>query len=433
VVDATGVVRLAVGTVVVVTSWWLVILGLSSLLATASALFRIRYPAQTGVLVMFASWLVGEYPLFHIVAQALVAALLSGGADETRGTIGLAAYCVSWIGLVIVRLVQTQARPTAERALREGLGDGYLDELAPGRRAVLRTRRPRGLALLPHYFDKSGLLFTKNVPYGPARRNRLDVYQPRSAEAPLPVVLQIHGGAWIVGHKAQQAQPLLHRLASNGYVCVSVNYRLAPKSKFPDPLIDVKMAIAWVRTHIAEYGGDPDLIVLTGGSAGGHLAALAALTPNDPVYQRGFEAIDTSVAGCMPFYGPFDFTNRFGIRGPTSSLELLLKRTVMPGTLRAHPDLYEAMSPIGHVNPDAPPFLVIQGTIDVLVWREEARVFAEHLAAASAHPVVFWEVPGAQHAFDTLNSARSAVAVDTCERFVGWVVAQATGGEHRST
>lgn len=95
--------------------------------------------------------------------------------------------------------------------------------------------------------------------------------------------------------------PLIHRLVANGYVAVSINYRLGPKYRFPDQLIDLKRAITWTRARIAEHGGDPTRIILTGGSAGGHLATLAALTPNDPRYQPGFEAADTSVTACMPF------------------------------------------------------------------------------------------------------------------------------------
>ncbi len=414
-----------VGTVDVVTAWLLLILGLLSLLATASALFRFRRPAQAGFFVMMTSWWTGEYPLFHIGLQAVIAALLIGGADRGIGQVGLAAYAISWVGLIVVRVVQNRARPTAEAALATGLGDRYLDELPPERRAVLRSRPERGLVLRPWHFDRTGVVVTRNIAYGDARRNVLDVYRPEASDRPLPVVLQVHGGAWMVGHKAQQAQPLLSRLARNGYVGVSINYRLAPKSRFPAQLLDVKRAIAWVREHIAEYGGDPDLIILTGGSAGGHLVSLAALTPNDPEYQPGFESIDTTVAGCMPFYGPSDFTNRFGIRGPTSTMEMFLKRTVMPGSMKEFPELYHSMSPIEHVRADAPPFLIIQGSLDVLVWREETKLFAEQLADVSGNPVVYWEVPGAQHAFDFFNSQRSAVAVDTCERFAGWVVARA--------
>ena len=77
----------------------------------------------------------------------------------------------------------------------------------------------------------------------------------------------------------------------------------------------MKLALRWIREHIADYGGDPGFVVITGGSAGGHLAALAAFTANDPEYQPGFEDVDTSVAACVPFYGVYDLTGRFGGRG----------------------------------------------------------------------------------------------------------------------
>ena len=96
------------------------------------------------------------------------------------------------------------------------------------------------------------------------------------------MLLQVHGGAWILGNKEQQGIPLMQHLAAKGWVCVAINYRLAPRDPWPAQVVDVKRAIAWIREHIAAYGGDPDYIAITGGSAGGHLTALAALTPNDP-------------------------------------------------------------------------------------------------------------------------------------------------------
>ena len=110
------------------------------------------------------------------------------------------------------------------------------------------------------------------------------------------MLLQVHGGAWILGKKDQQGIPLMQHLAAQGWVCVAINYRLSPRDPWPAQAIDVKQAIAWIREHIAEYGGDPDYIAITGGSAGGHLTALTALTPNDPEWQPGFEDADTSVA-----------------------------------------------------------------------------------------------------------------------------------------
>ena len=86
-------------------------------------------------------------------------------------------------------------------------------------------------------------------------------------------------------------------------MCVSANYRLFPAAKFPDPLIDVKRVIAWVREHGRAYGADPTAVFLAGSSAGGHLASMAALTPNQPGFQPGFADTDTSVAGAVSLYG----------------------------------------------------------------------------------------------------------------------------------
>ena len=99
---------------------------------------------------------------------------------------------------------------------------------------------------------------------------------------------------------------------AHGWVGFNIDYRLSPRATFPDHVVDVKRAIAWVREHAAEYGADPDFICITGGSAGGHLCALAALTADDPSLQPGFEDADTSVAAAVPFYGVYDLTNAEG-------------------------------------------------------------------------------------------------------------------------
>ena len=122
------------------------------------------------------------------------------------------------------------------------------------------------------------------------------------------MLLQVPGGAWMTGNKRGQAHPLMSHLAELGWVCVAINYRLSPRSTWPDHIVDVKRALAWTKEHIAEYGGDPDWIAITGGSAGGHLSSLAALTANDPQFQPGFEEADTRVQAAVPFYGVYDFT-----------------------------------------------------------------------------------------------------------------------------
>ena len=130
------------------------------------------------------------------------------------------------------------------------------------------------------------------------KRNLLDIYQPQEPrEGGFPVLLQVHGGAWMIGEKEQQAKPLMYHMAQRGWLCVAINYRLSPQAAFPAHIIDVKKAIAWIRDNIADYGGNPDFIAITGGSAGGHLSSLAALTPNRAEWQPGFEDVDTTRAG----------------------------------------------------------------------------------------------------------------------------------------
>ncbi len=104
-------------------------------------------------------------------------------------------------------------------------------------------------------------------------------------------MVYVHGGAWIIGDKREQGKPMMFELVARGWVCVAINYRLSPKGTWPDHIVDVKKALAWVKEHIAEYGGDPAFVAISGGSAGGHLCALAALTrrttrPSSPASRR---------------------------------------------------------------------------------------------------------------------------------------------------
>lgn len=394
-------------------------------LATLLALVRVRRPPQLGFPILLVAWPTGEWPLFQIGWQvvATIALGVAGAFDEPIGLVGLGISVLSWLGLLIVAWVGRRARPTMTAAFADELGGDYLERLSDERRTALRDRPDGGWTRLPVHFDRGGLVIDHDRRYGDhPKRHLLDIYRPADRTDLAPVVVQIHGGAWVSGHKQQQGQPLLHRLARQGYVGVAINYRLAPKSRFPDPIIDVKRALAWVRAHIADYGGDPDTVFVTGGSAGGHLASLAALTPNLATFQPGFEDVDTSVVGAIPFYGPADFCDRHGIRGRFAAMEPFLSRMVMPGPRVDDPELWELVSPISHVGPHAPPFCIIQGANDVLVYREETRRFADELRDASQQPVVYWEVPGAQHAFDTFNSPRASVAVDAVETFVGYVL-----------
>ena len=212
----------------------------------------------------------------------------------------------------------------------------------------------------------------------------------------------------------------MNQMAAQGWVCVAINYRLAPRDGWPAHIVDVKRAIAWVKDHIADYGGNPDYVVITGGSAGGHLTALAALTPGDPDFQPGFEDADTSVQAAVPFYGVYDFAGSTGLRNATEMRDTFLGPRVMQSTWQDSPDVFEAASPILRITADAPDFFVLHGELDSLVSVDQARLFVAELRRTSKKSVVYAELPGAQHAFDVFHSIRSAHAVRAVDRYLNW-------------
>jgi acetyl esterase/lipase len=163
---------------------------------------------------------------------------------------------------------------------------------------------------------------------------------------------------------------------------------------------------------------------VTGGSAGGHLTALMALTANEPRLQPGFEDVDTSVAAAVPFYGVYDFTDRHGLKGSGAAMVQWLERTVMPCAPAADPQLWDLASPIAQLRGDAPPFFILHGTHDSLASVAEARHFAAALRKVSAQPVVYAELPGAQHAWDVFRSLRAMESVHAVARFLEWAHAR---------
>jgi acetyl esterase/lipase len=384
---------------------------------------------QLIVLSFFAGWFTTELAVFHVAWQLAATAIFVwlGALDTWPGIVGLVITAASWAGLLWLQVVSSRAGRVMEKALCEGLGPDYRAEIAPGLAERLARRTSRRNLLLPFYLRDRRVERVKNIQYAPGagRRHLLDVWRPRGDVERAPVLFQIHGGGWMIGDKAQQALPLMLHAAAQGWVCVAANYRLSPRVSLPDHLVDCKLALRWIREHVAEYGGDPDFVVVTGGSAGGHLAALLALTPNDAEYQPGFETADTSVTACIPFYGVYDLVEAFdprdraGARG--ERVGEWMARRIVGATIDEDRERFERMSPICHVGPHAPPFFVIHGSSDNLVPVQQARRFAASLREVSHKPVLYAELPGASHAFELFHSVRTQHVVNGVERFLAWL------------
>ncbi len=328
------------------------------------------------------------------------------------------------MALLGLRRAGHNAQETLTAALDEGLGqDRRTDGADLWKRPAsggATAKKPGPARMLRIWRDYA---HDADISYGEfGSRNHLDIWRrpDLDRDGRAPVLLQVHGGAWMVGNKRGQAHPLMSHLAELGWICVSVNYRLSPRSTWPDQIVDVKRAIAWTKENIASYGGDPEWIAITGGSAGGHLSSLAALTPNDPLFQTGFEDADTRVQAAVPFYGFYDFTRDDAVH---PMMPAMLGKRVFKLSRGEIAEPFRLASPITHVSEDAPPFFVLHGTNDSLIPVEQARSFTSRLREVSRQPVVYAELPWAQHAFDIFGSARAAHTAVAVEQFLAEVYA----------
>ncbi|MFD0857038.1 alpha/beta hydrolase fold domain-containing protein, partial [Actinomadura adrarensis] len=273
------------------------------------------------------------------------------------------------------------------------------------------------LCLIP----RRGVEVTRDVVFHEegSLRLKLDVYRPkdRQDDALCPGLMEIHGGAWVIGSKREQGLALLNQMALQNWVGFNVDYRLSPRATWPEHLLDLKRFLKWYREHAADHGADPDFLIVTGGSAGGHLAAMLALTPNLPEFQPGFEDVDTTVQGCVSFYGVYDLVEPGPWRVPMGATPLM-QRMVLKKSFAKEQDAFLKASPVNYLRKDAPPFFVIHGTHDSLIPVAEARRFVARLRETSASPVLYAEMKGGQHGFDVFPSYRTARVIEGVERYL---------------
>ncbi|WP_231861078.1 MULTISPECIES: alpha/beta hydrolase [Frankia] len=290
-----------------------------------------------------------------------------------------------------------------------------------------------------------GMWVLRDVPYArvsPAQR--LDLYLPEAptaagaptaaatpsaagaprAEAGLPVVITIHGGAFALGDKHDDL-PVVRSLVRAGYAVASLNYRLSGEARFPAAVQDVKAAVRWVRAHAADHGLDPDRIAASGASAGAYLAVMLGTTPGVTMYDDpalGNPGVSSAVQAVVDFYGPVNFgsmddqlranercaASDAGHDRPDSPESRFLGRTVA-----AAPQLVRVASPLNYLGrAPLPPFLIEHGDADCTVPHRQSLELAGALRAAGAPAVEVTIVPGAGHggAFPTAERMPTVLA-----------------------
>ena len=217
-----------------------------------------------------------------------------------------------------------------------------------------------------------------DVSYGPLKEEVMDIYLPNEGEGPFPVIVMIHGGGWCDGDKTYWEPNGGIKAVAFGFAVASINYRLGPEHPHPAQIQDVKAAIRFIRANAEKYGFDPKRIATWGGSAGGHLAALAGTAADVPeLTDRSLGNPDQSeaVQAVVDWYGPiwidrsaqyFETLNNFtdaqqAGETPERFLGLL---QCSPEEL---PEKAVAFSPATYITKDCPPFLIQHGTVDPVV------------------------------------------------------------------
>ncbi|MBN1804144.1 MAG: alpha/beta hydrolase fold domain-containing protein [Sedimentisphaerales bacterium] len=240
-----------------------------------------------------------------------------------------------------------------------------------------------------------------NVEYVPGghERQKLDIYLPEQGENknPVPIVVWIHGGAWLEGNKQNCHSRVFLK---DGFAAASINYRLSRHAIFPAQIEDCKAAIRYLRANAKKYNIDPDRIGVWGSSAGGHLAAMLGTTSDVKDFDKGPNIhISSRVQAVCDFFGPTDFTKMNDFEGSMNhdaadSPESLL----VGGAIQENKDACKRANPITYVSRDDPPFLIVHGDKDPLVPYNQSELLYEALKKANVD-AKFHTVKGGGHGF----------------------------------
>ena len=224
---------------------------------------------------------------------------------------------------------------------------------------------------------------------------QLNIARPKAGDGPFPAIICIHGGGFRAG-KRDGYDGLIVKLAQQGYVAVTVSYRLAPKYQFPAAVHDTKAAVRWLRANAAKYKVDPTRIGATGGSAGGHLAQFLGVTADVKEFEGdGGHVKESSAVACVVnVYGPSDFTKSYGKSVDAAEVLPLF----LGGNLEKARKQHLKASPLYWVTPNAAPTLCIHGTEDKYVAHEQAVWLIDKLKASGVEAELL-TLDGAGHGF----------------------------------
>jgi acetyl esterase/lipase len=389
----------------IILSWLAVLLSSTGLFLSAWILL----PAPTMTLLVLgvgapeiSPWLL----LLNIVALLL--------AWFVRSKIKVITCIASLTGILICGWVLVGIQPTQTQmalAMEQGLGKDYLEKIPLNAKLQMRSTpftfadSFQGISLgqIRHLTDIS-FNNSADIPL------KMEIYQP-AQKGIYPALVVIYGGAWRTGNPALNSD-FSKYMAARGYTVFAIDYRHAPKYRFPAQLDDVRAAISFIRQHASEYEANPQRMALLGRSSGGHLAMLAAYQPDAPPLQA-----------VVSYYGPVNLTQGYNTPprpDPINSRAVL--ESFLGGSPQQVPSQYKNASPINYANRSVAPTLLVYGSRDHVVEAKYGRQMYEGLRN-SGNKAILLEIPWAEHAFDTVfNGVSNQLALYYTERFLAWAL-----------
>ena len=320
----------------------------------------------------------------------------------------------SLFGLCLSLLPSIQFRSASDRfavEMENALGKNYLESIPEDVKNRMRSHPFilkdffLGIAKPEVRIDK-GIIFAS--PDGVDLK--MNLYRPLE-KGKYPALAIVYGGAWRSG-TPDGYEDFSCYMAARGYSVIAVDYRHAPKYKFPTQLEDVTTALHYIRDRAEELEVDPQRMAVMGRSAGGHLALLSA-------YQQG--AIP--VRGVVKYYGPVNLAKGYydpPVPNPIKSANVL--ENFLGGTPEELPELYQKASPITYTRPDLPPTLLVYAGRDHLTQPKFGKELEQKLKA-SQNLAIRLEIPWAEHAFDAIFSGISnQLALYYTERFLAAIL-----------
>ncbi len=244
---------------------------------------------------------------------------------------------------------------------------------------------------------------------------QFDIYRPKNIVKPAPLLVFIHGGSWSQGKRSDYLIYLV-AFAKKGYMTATVSYRLIKDGFYPACVEDITDAVQWLYKNGQNYGYDPDRIALIGGSAGAHLALLAAYNWKKPVNSGDTTTVPMGnhhIKAVVDIYGPTDFTTDYARNQPLITRFLNHPYTEMPG-------LYKEASPIQYVDKQSPPTMILHGTSDDLVPVSQSDLLKAKLDSVGI-PNVYYKIPFWPHAMDVVQRVNDYSQLRMNEFFIKYL------------